>query len=56
MIVTENNEFVLSLFLNMTLPATRICCWAPAPAARRPQISIDISYPQGTRQQTRQPP
>ena len=24
--------------------ATRICCGAPAPAARRPQLSLDICY------------
>ena len=27
--------------------AARSCCWAPAPAARRPQLSIDIACPQG---------
>jgi len=36
--------------------ATSICCWAPAPAARRTQLSIDISRPQSTRQQTRRLP
>jgi len=29
---------------------------AGAPVARRPQLSIDISCPQGAQQQTRQPP
>jgi len=33
----------------MTLPA-------PAFASRRPQLSIDMSYPQGAQQQTRRPP
>ena len=37
--------------VNMTLP--RICCWAPAPSARRPQLSIDISCVQGGQLQTR---
>ena len=36
--------------------AARICCRAPAPAARRPQLSIDISCPHGARQQTRRMP
>ena len=36
--------------------ATHICCWTPAPAARRPQLSIDIFCPQSAQQQTRWPP
>jgi len=37
--------------------ATCICCWgASAPAARRRQLSIDVSCLQGAQQQTRRPP
>jgi len=36
--------------------AARICYRAPAPAARRPQLSIDISCSHGAQQQTRRMP
>ena len=36
--------------------AASICCWAPAPAARCPQLLVDISCRHGAQQQTYQPP
>ena len=50
------NKSVLSAHRGLSTWRYRICCWAPAPAARRPQLSIDISCPQGAQQQTRPPP
>ena len=41
------NNFCWASSVGSQRDATRICCWAPAPAARRPQQSIDISCPQG---------
>ena len=43
-------------FVGCQQDSTHICCWAPAPAARRPQLSIDTSCPQGAQQQTRWSP
>ena len=43
-------------FVDCQQDSTHICCWAPAPAARRPQLSIDTSCPQGAQQQTRWSP
>jgi len=47
-------------FVGSQRDATRICCWAPAPAARHLQCacsywSISAECPQGTQQQTRRP-
>ena len=49
---------LLSLLLRLIAQrdATRICCCAPAPAARRPQLSVDIFCPRGAQQQTSRPP
>ena len=41
------HESVSSLHCRLSTWSYRICCWAPVPAARRPQLSIDIC-PQGT--------
>ena len=39
----KSNKSVLSLLRRLsTWRYTRICCWAPAHAARRPQLSTDI--------------
>jgi len=50
------NNFCWASSVGSQRDATRICCWAPAPAARRPQQSIDISCPQGAHQHTVWPP
>jgi len=47
---------VLSLLVGSQHDSIRVYCWMPAPAAQRPQLSIDISSPQGAQQQTRRPP
>jgi len=44
------------MYVGSLRDATRICFWAPEPAARRPQLSIDISCQQGAQQQTCRPP
>ena len=43
-------------FVGSQRDATHTCCRAPAPAARRPQLSIFISCPKGAKQQTRLTP
>ena len=35
---------------------SKLLCYEPAPVARRLQLAIDISCPQGAQQQTRRPP
>jgi len=41
---------------NVTLPALLLSVHAAGTRRRRPQLSIDISCPQGAQQQTRRPP
>ena len=45
-----------AFFVGSQQDATRVCCWVPAPAARRPQLSFAISSPHGAQQQTRRLP
>jgi len=51
-----DSKSLLCLLRQLSTDATRICRWAPAPAPRRPQRSIDISCPWGAQQQTHRPP
>ena len=52
---STNKSVLTASFVGSQHDATRTGCWTPAPAARRPQLSIDICCPQGAQQQTRRP-